>query len=319
MAQTAPAEPSAETIRDRSWVYFNGRVCRYEDAHLGFMTHALHYGTGIFEGIRAYWDDKRNQLWTFRMAEHYERMRANARILQMKMPHTTAELCAITLDLLKRNAFRSDTYIRPLIYKSAEVITPRLHSLPDGFGIYTSAMGNYVDIDSGLRCMVSTWRRIDDNMIPARAKCTGTYVNSALAKSEAEQNGFDEAIFLNADGHVCEGSAENIFIVRGGRCITPPPTDNILEGITRATLIAVITEDMGLEVLQRSIDRTELYVADEVFMCGTGAQVSPVTEIDRRTIGDGEPGPLTLRLQSAYFDIVKGNNSKYQHWLTPAY
>ena len=189
MAQTAPAEPTAAEVRDRSWVYFNGKVCQYSEATVGFMTHGLHYGTGVFEGIRAYWDPKREQLWTFRMAEHYDRMRTNAKILQMQLPHQTAELCAITVDLLQRNGFRGDTYIRPLVYKSAEIIGVRLHGLPDGFGIYPSPMGNYVDIDNGLRCMVSSWRRIDDNMIPARAKCTGTYVNSALAKSEAEQNG----------------------------------------------------------------------------------------------------------------------------------
>jgi branched-chain amino acid aminotransferase len=319
MAETAAAGATPAEIRDRSWMYFNGRVCRYAEATVPFMTHGFHYGTGVFEGIRAYWDEKREQLWAFRMPEHFERLRSNAKILKMALPHSTDQLCEITADLLKRNACRSDMYIRPLVYKSSEVIGVRLHGLPDGFGIYLSEMGNYVDIDSGLRCMVSSWRRIDDTMIPARSKCTGTYVNSALAKSEAEENGFDEAIFLTVDGHVCEGSAENIFIIRDGTFITPPPSDNILEGITRATLIQVIGEDLGYEVVQRSIDRTELYIADEVFMCGTGAQVSPVTEIDRRVVGDGEPGPMTMRLQSAYFDIVKANNAKYAAWLTPTY
>ncbi len=176
----------------------------------------------------------------------------------------------------------------------------RLHNLQDGFLIYTTPFGAYVDVDKGIRCMVSTWRRVDDNVAPARAKCTGIYVNSALAKTEAVENGFDEAIMLTHEGHVSEGSAENLFIVRNGTVITPPETDNILEGITRATMIQLATEELGLDVIQRPIDRSELYVADEIFLCGTGAQVSPVIEVDRRLVGDGEPGPLTLRLQTLY-------------------
>jgi branched-chain amino acid aminotransferase len=194
----------------------------------------------------------------------------------------------------------------------------RLHDVPQSLSICISAMGNYVDTD-GMRCMVSSWRRIDDTMMPARAKCTGAYVNSALAKSEAMENGFDEAIFLTQDGHVCEGSAENIFIVRNQTLITPPPSDNILEGITRATVMNLAQEHLKLRVVERSIDRTELYIADEVFMCGTGAQVAPVVEIDRRRIGDGEPGPVTLQLQSTYLDAVTGKNPAYADWLIPVY
>jgi branched-chain amino acid aminotransferase len=319
MTQSAPTMPHTVPSRDESWVYYDGEIRRYADSRLGLMTHALHYGTGCFEGIRAYWVEEEQQLFAFRMPEHYERLRDSSKILLMEIPLSTEELCAITSELLRRNGWRQDVYVRPLVYKSSEEIGVRLHGLRDGFLVFTAPFGAYVDIDAGIRCMVSSWRRVDDNAAPARSKCTGIYVNSALAKTEAMQNGFDEAIMLTHEGHVCEGSAENIFIVRNGTLITPPESDNILEGITRATLIHLATEEMGLEVVQRCIDRSELYIADEVFLCGTGAQVSPVIEIDRRRIGDGGPGPLTLRIQSDYFAICKGRNPKYRDWLTAVY
>lgn len=319
MTQSAPALSGPVPSRDESWVFFDGEIRRYADSRLGLMTHALHYGTGCFEGIRAYWVEEDQQLYAFRMAEHYERLRDSSKILLMELPYTTEELCAVTTEILSRNGWRQDVYIRPLVYKSSEEIGVRLHGLKDGFLLFSAPFGAYVDIDAGIRCMVSSWRRIDDNAAPARSKCTGIYVNSALAKTEAMQNGFDEAIMLTHEGHVSEGSAENIFLVRNGTLITPPESDNILEGITRSTLIHLATEEMGLEVVQRCIDRSELYVADEVFLCGTGAQVSPVIEIDRRRIGDGEPGPLTSRIQTDYFAVCKGRNPKYRDWLTAVY
>jgi len=319
MTQTVPvARHDDATRREQSWVYYDGEIRRYADAKLGLLTHALNYGTGVFEGIRAYWNAEKEQLYALRMPEHYDRMHTNARVLQMKVPLSTPELCEITLELLRRNEMREDTYVRPLIFKSAEIIGVRLHDVPQSLSICVSAMGNYVDTN-GLRCMVSSWRRIDDTMMPARAKCTGNYVNSALAKSEAMENGFDEAIFLTQDGHVCEGSAENIFIVRDKTLITPPPSDNILEGITRATVMKLAEEHFNIKVVERSVDRTELYIADEVFMVGTGAQVAPVIEIDRRRVADGEPGPITLRLQSTYLDAVTGKDSTYSDWLIPVY
>src|SRR6195256_4701847 len=301
------------------WVYLDGEIKRYADARLGLMTHALHYGTGVFEGIRGYWSAEHEQLFLLKLREHYRRMQNSVKVLKLKIPMSLDELCETSIELIKRNNFRQDVYIRPLAFKSSEEIGVRLHNLKDSFAIYVTPFGNYVDIERGIRCMVSSWRRVDDNAAPARAKITGIYVNSALAKTEAMENGFDEAIMLTHEGHVCEGSAENIFIVRNGTLITPPESDNILEGITRATLIHLATEEMGLEVVQRCIDRSELYIADEVFLCGTGAQVSPVIEIDRRRIGDGEPGPLTSRIQADYFAICKGRNPKYRDWLTAVY
>jgi branched-chain amino acid aminotransferase len=301
------------------WVYLDGEIKRYADARLGLMTHALHYGTGVFEGIRGYWSAEHEQLFLLKLREHYRRMQNSVKVLKLEIPISLDELCTTSIELIKRNNFRQDVYIRPIAFKSSEEIGVRLHNLKDSFAIYVSPFGNYVDIERGIRCMVSSWRRIDDNAAPARSKITGIYVNSALAKTEAMENGFDEAIMLTHEGHVCEGSAENIFILRNGTFITPPPSDNILEGITRATIMHMATEEFGLEVVERSVDRSELYSADEVFLCGTGAQVSPVVEIDRRVVGDGEPGPLTMRVQSTYFDICKGNNDKYRDWLTAIY
>jgi branched-chain amino acid aminotransferase len=315
---TAATSPNVETRRETSWTWFNGGICRYSDAKVGLLTHGLNYGTGVFEGIRAYWNEEREQLYTLRPAEHFDRLRVNARILQMEVPLSTPELCDITRELLRRNEYREDVYVRPLIFKSAEIIGVKLHDVPESFAICTAPMGAYVGT-GGIRCLVSSWRRVDDTMMPARAKCTGVYVNSALAKSEALQAGFDEAILLTMDGHVCEGSAENIFIVRQGTLYTPPPSDNILEGITRQGIMHLVREELGLEVVERSIDRTELYVADEVFLCGTGAQVAPVIDIDRRRVGDGEPGPVTMRVQDLYNSVVTGRVDKYAEWLSPVY
>jgi branched-chain amino acid aminotransferase len=301
------------------WVYFDGEYKRYADARLGLMTHALHYGTGVFEGLRAYWNAEHEQLFILKQREHYERFHRSARVLKLKIPMSVDELCGITIELVRRNGFRQDTYIRPIAFKSSEEIGVRLHNLKDSVAIYVTPFGSYVDIERGIRCMVSSWRRIDDNVAPARAKITGIYVNSALAKTEAMENGFDEAIMLTQDGHVCEGSAENLFIVRAGRAFTPPAQDNILEGITRDNVIDLVRAELGVEVVERSIDRSELYVADEVFLCGTGAQIAPVIEVDNRPVGSGKVGPIASRLQALYFDIVRGRNPKYADWLTPVY
>jgi len=301
------------------WVYLDGEFKRYAEARLGLMTHALHYGTGVFEGIRAYWNAEHEQLFILKQREHYARLLRSVRVLKIHIPHTWDELCTISLELVRKNGFRQDTYIRPLAFKNSEEIGVLLHPHKDAFAIYVAPFGNYVDIERGIRCMVSSWRRIDDNVAPPRAKITGIYVNSALAKTEAMENGFDEAIMLTQEGNVCEGSAENIFIVRDGQAITPPASDNILEGITRAALIQLLRQELGVGVVERTIDRSELYVADEVFLCGTGAQISPVIDVDHRPVAEGEVGPITSRLQKLYFEIVRGRNAKYRDWLTPVY
>ncbi|MFN2464469.1 MAG: branched-chain amino acid transaminase [Candidatus Dormibacteria bacterium] len=302
-----------------SWVFIDGEFKQYRDVHLGLMTHALHYGTGCFEGVRAYWNETQEQLFCLLMEAHFKRLRDSAKIIKIDLPFSVEEMIQATLEVMRRNGYREDVYIRPFAFKSAEEIGVRLHGLRDSFAIYTAPFGNYVDIDAGIRCMVSSWRRIDDNAAPARAKVTGIYINSALAKTEANENGFDEAIVLTQEGHVSEGSAENLFIVRDGVLITPPASDNILEGVTRNVMSRLAREDLGLTVVERSIDRSELYVADEVLLCGTGAQVSPVIEIDRRQIGDGRPGAITQDLQKLYFDIVKGRVEERLDWLHPVY
>jgi branched-chain amino acid aminotransferase len=300
-------------------VFLDGETLRYRDAYLPPMTHALHYGTACFEGIRAYWSAAQEQLYLLQVEAHYARLRRSAAVLRLDVPHSNQELIDLTLDILRRNEARTDTYIRPLVFISEEEIGVRLHGLKRSFLIYTAPMGEYIDTQGGIRCMTSSWRRVADAAIPARAKITGAYVNSALAKSEALESGFDEAIMLTHDGHVSEGSAENLFMLRDGVFVTPSVTEDILEGITRASLIGMIRDELGLEVVERSIDRTEVYVCDELFLCGTGAQVSPVVEVDRRTIGKGSVGPLTRRLQELYFRAVRGEEARYRDWLTPVY
>ncbi len=301
------------------YAYFNGEIMPLADAKISILTHAFNYGTACFEGIRAYWNEDHEQLYLFRMREHYERMSGSTRILMMKLPGTVDELCTITRDLLVRNDFREDVYLRPTCYISSEVIGVRLHGLDNAFSIYSLPFGTYIDIDRGLKVGVSSWKRLDDNMLPARSKIAGAYVNSAFAKSEAMLNGYDEAIMLTSDGHVSEGSAENLFLMTGGKLVTPPVTENLLVGITRHTIMTLARQELGLEIVERMIDRTELYNCDELFLCGTGAQIAPVAEVDHRAVGDGGIGPVTARLQQLYFDVVRGKVNKYREWCTPVY
>jgi branched-chain amino acid aminotransferase len=299
------------------YAYFKGKIVPIDEAKISIMTHAFNYGTGAFEGIRAYWNDNEKRLFVFRMPEHYDRMHKSASILKITIPHTTEELCDITCELLRKEGYTEDTYIRPVAYKASEGIGVKLHGLEDGFCIFAVPFGRYIDKEEGARTAVSSWRRIDDNAAPARAKVTGIYINSALSKTEVMERGFDEAIVLNHDGHVSEGSAENIFLVRDGTLITPAPSDNILEGITRRTVMQIAIEDLGIDTVERQIDRSELYVADEVFFCGTGVQVAAVIEVDGRPVGTGKIGPITEKIRDFYFDIVKGKVDKYKAWCTP--
>jgi len=302
-----------------TWVFYQGEFGRYHDIKLGLMTHALHYGTGCFEGIRAYWNPKQEQLHLLQPSAHYERLRRSANIMRMTLPYSTEELVNVTVELLRRNEFKSDVYVRPLLYTSSEEIGVRLHNLDHSFFIYAIPFGNYVEIERGIRCMVSSWRRTPDQSLPARAKITGSYAQSALAKSEAVESGFDEAIVLTIDGHVSEGSAENLFMLKDGVFVTPPVTDDILEGVTRILLTRLIKEELGKPVVERSIDRTELYTCDELLLCGTGAQVSPVIEVDRRPVGNGKIGEFTQELQSIYFGAVRGESPKHKDWTVPVY
>lgn len=303
---------------DAKILYMNGEYIPAERGFISVRSHAFAYGTGVFEGIRGYWNEEQQQVYLFRLREHYERLHRSCKIMRINLPYTVEQLIEHSIELVKRNEQRQDVYQRPVAYKSNEIIGVRLHGLNDDYILTSEPMGNYVEI-GGLRCGVSSWRRIDDNAIPARAKICGSYVNAAFAKTEAIQNGFDEAIMLNHEGHVSEGSAENIFLFQNGELITPAPSENILLGITRDTIMHLAKEELGINVRERQIDRTELYTADEIFLCGTGAQVAPVVEVDHNPVGNGTTGPLGQKLQDLYFDIVRGRNSKYRDWCTPVY
>ena len=297
---------------DAEWCYHDGEMVKMGDVRLSPATHALNYGTGVFEGIRAYWNESKGTLQVLKLREHYERFERSCRMLRIDLPNTVDELCDITLEILKKNAPRQDTYIRPLAYKSATSVGVNLLG-ESQLSIFTVPMGNYVEL-TGLKACVSSWRRTADNAIPARAKCTGSYVNTALAVDEAHRGGYDDAIFLTQDGQVSEASAANIFLVRKGGIITPPVTADILEGITRDAIMELADKELGISVVERDVDRTELYAADEVFFSGTGFQIAPVVEVDGRPVGTGEMGPVAERLQSLYFDAARGDNEDYADW-----
>ncbi len=296
--------------------YFEGNFVPIDQARVSILTHAFNYGTGLFEGIRGYYSPEEDVIRIFRLRDHIDRFVRNFNVLCMEIPETREDIERICVELVRRSAFHEGVYIRPLCYKAELSLGPKLKDVESQFCCYVIKLGDYVDIESGLQVMVSSWRRLSDNAIPSRAKTTGSYINSALAATEAKQAGFDEAIFLREDGTVAEGSAMNIFIVVGRTLITPPPTSDILVGITRNTVIELAREELGLSVIERPIARTELYVCDEVFFCGTGAQVAPVRSVDRRRIGDGKPGPISRELQRLYFDVVMGKVEKYRRWCT---
>ena len=301
------------------YAFFEGKIVPIENAKVSIMTHAFNYGTGCFEGIRAYWNPDEKQQFVFKALEHYQRLHRSCRILHIQLPYSPEELCDITVELLRREGYQEDTYIRPLAYKATPIVGVRLHDLDDAFAMFATPFGRYIEAESGARVMISPWRRIDDNAVPARAKITGSYINSALSKTAAAHAGCDEAIVLTQAGHVSEGSAENLFLVRDGKLVTPRATDSILEGITRDVVVDIARAEFGIETEVRKVDRTELYVADEAFFCGTGVQIEPIVEIDNRLVGTGTVGPVTQQIHDLYFDIVRGKVEKYRHWCLPVY
>lgn len=301
------------------YAFFKGQIVPIEEAKVSIMTHGLNYGTGCFEGIRAYWNAEEEQLYLFRTKEHYERFHRSCRILRIDMPYTVEELNMFTVQLLHREGYRRDVYIRPLAFKADELIGVRLHNLTDEFAMFAVPFGRYIEKEEGAHVCISSWRRVDDNAAPARAKITGGYINSAFAKTDAVLSGYDEGLVLTQTGHISEGSAENFFMVRNGHLITPPVTSNILEGVTRDTIIELAEEELGLRTIQRSIDRSEIYICEEAFLCGTGVQIAAITQVEHRPIGTGVIGPVVTRLRELYFDVVKGKNPRYRHWCTPVY
>ncbi len=305
--------PDSNTV-----VWFEGRFVRLADAKVSALTHAFNYGTGVFEGIRGYYERQKKELFLFRMVEHYERWKKNCRILRIKVAPSVDDLTEITGELCRRNNFETHVYVRPLAYKaSARIGVPTDDN--DACSIMAIPVGEDPSAKKGHTAGISSWRRVEDNAIPGRAKICGAYVNSVLAVDEARRNGYDEAIFLNENGHVAEGATSNLFIVRGGKLITPPGTDNILEGITRATIIELARRELALPVVERSIDRTELYICDEVFLTGTAAEVTPLVEVDHRAVGTGEVGVITQKLRTLYTEATRGRIPGYSHWVWPVY
>lgn len=301
------------------YAFFKGEIVPIADAKVSVMTHALNYGTAVFAGLRAYWNAEDEQSYLFRPIDHYERFLESASLIRIKLPYTAEQLTQITVDLLRAENYRENCYIRPLAYKSMEGIGVRLHDIPDDMTIWSTPIKKYIEKDEGSHVCFSSWRRVDDNAIPARGKIAGSYANSALIKSDAVLSGYDEALVLNEDGHVSEASAANVFIVRKGIAYTPPVYANVLEGITVRTIKQLLTEEMGVEVVERNIDRTEVYLADEVFLCGTGVQFAAVTRVEHRNIGDGIMGPISRTLRALQEDVLYGRMPKYRDWLTPVY
>jgi branched-chain amino acid aminotransferase len=301
------------------YAYFRGNIVPYSEAKVGILTHAMNYGTAAFGGVRAYWNAEQEQLYLFRPWDHFRRLLNSAKLLCMKFEHTPESLTEITAELLRREGHRTDVYIRPLVYKADEIIGVRLHDLTDELSIVSLPFTKYVSRDTDAHVTISSWRRVDDNSIPARGKISGSYANSAFIKTDALRAGFDEALVLTREGHISEGSAENVFIVRDGVLITPPVSDDILEGITRRSVMQFAKDELGLPVVERLIDRTEVFICDEVFLTGTAAQITAVTKVDFRPVGNGVMGPVSTQLRELFAKVVRGQHPKYQAWNTPVY
>jgi branched-chain amino acid aminotransferase len=302
-----------------NYAFFDGKIVPIAEAKVSVMNHAFNYGTAVFGGLRGYWSDQEQQLFVFRPVDHFERLINSASLMRIHVPHTAEALRDILLELLRTEGFKENCYVRPIAYKSFEGIGVRLHDVSDALTIWAMPFGRYIQKEEGAHVCFSAWRRVDDNAIPARGKVSGAYANSALIKSDAVLSGYDEALVLNDDGHVSEASASNVFIIRKGVAITPPVNANVLEGITRRTIIQLLRDDLGIEVIERDIDRTEVYLADELFLCGTGVQIAAVTQVEHRLIGDGAMGEITVKLRDYYHEVVNGKVAKYRDWLTPVY
>jgi branched-chain amino acid aminotransferase len=301
--------------KEAKFVWMNGEFIDWERANVPILAHALHYGTAVFEGIRAY--KTSDGLSIFRLKEHMHRLKASADVYMMALPYSETDLCGATTTLLAKNEMRDSTYIRPIALKAVGGINLDYREVPTWVAIAAFPFDGYFDKE-GVDVCVSSWRRTGEPSVLSLAKASGHYINSVLAKVEAAQNGFDEAIFLDQRGFVSEGSGENIFIVRKETICTPPISAGILEGITRDTL-CTIAQDHGLKLQERDIARGELYTCDEAFFTGTATGVMPILSIDRRKIGAGRMGPVTQKMQKLYSEVVCGNEERYGHWLTPVY
>lgn len=308
------AIPSSMADRD-GVIWYDGKMVNWRDATTHVLTHTLHYGMGVFEGVRAYKTDKGTAI--FRLKEHTDRLFRSAHILGIKMPFDKATLVEAQKAAVRENNLES-AYMRPMAFYGAEAMGISAKTLSTHVIVGAWSWGAYMGeeaITKGIRVKTSSFARHHVNITMCKAKANGNYMNSILAHQEAAQDGYQEALLLDVDGFVAEGSGENIFIIRNGKLYTPDLT-SALEGITRDTIITLAKDELGLEVIEKRITRDEVYSADEAFFTGTAAEVTPIRELDNRAIGEGTRGPITEKLQSLYFDVVKGKNAKYQHWLT---
>lgn len=296
------------------YAYFEGDIVPIGEAKISVASQVVQYGSGVFAGIRGYLDQDGSTINIFRLPDHCRRFMQSASLIKVRLPFDADGLGEIAVELTRRNAPTSNVYFRPFAYKAGLDLAPTLTGVADGFALYMLPLNDYFS-GNGVSAMVSSWQRVTDNTIPARGKVSGAYINSAIANDEAKTYGFDDAILLSQRGKVSEGSGCNMMMVRNGTLVTPPVTSDILEGITRRSLLQ-LARDMGIPTEEREIDRTELYVAEELLFCGTGVQVVPVTSVDRRPVGAGVPGPICTRLQERFFDIVRGKAPEYAHWLT---
>ncbi len=312
-----PHEQASSRSLENAYAYVEGKFVPLLEAKISIMTHAFLYGSAIFEGIRGYFNSEQDEVFILRLVDHYTRMKNNGRILMLELEQTAQQLADLTVELVRKCGYREDIYIRPMAYKSAQRIGLKWDQQHE-FLAFAVPMGSYLTKERALNLMVSSWRRIQDNAIPPRAKVSGSYVNVSLAAAEAREGGFDEGILLNEDGTVSEAAGMNIFIVRGGKLITTPVYDNVLEGITRSAVFEIAGE-LNIPCEERSMNRSELYACDEVFLCGTGAEITGAGYIDRRKIGNGTTGPVTKKIQEVYFQAVRGNIQRYQKWLTPVW
>ncbi len=302
----------------QAYVFYQGEIKKENEVNISIRSKAFNYGLGCFEGIRAYWDDEEKQLYVFRLKEHYERLLESCKALYINIPYTAEELCNWTVELLKKNNYKTNVYIRPVAFKGSEELFPTLYDDDNRMLIYCQPLGKLAQKET-FRACISSWRRISDTMMPPRTKATAAYLNSALASLEALQNGYDEAILLTDSGYVCEGPGENIFMVKNGKLITPPPSDNILEGITRNTVMILAKEELGMEIVERSIARTELYSSQELFFSGTAMEVTAISEVDNRKIGNEEVGEVCKKIKELFFGLTTGKNQKYREFCTPVY
>lgn len=297
------------------YVWFDGKLLPASEASVSVKTHALHYGTAVFEGIRAYFNG--GELFVFRLGEHAERLVSSGGMLQMELPYAATQISDAVIELLRKNEFRQNVYVRPIGFVGEGGINLDFRKHKKHIAVFAFPFESYFE-RSGLRVCISSWRRISQSSMIPRAKAAGNYLNSCIATIEAKLAGYDEALMLDAEGRVSEGAGENLFIVKDEVLITPPVYSAILEGITRKTVFTLARE-AGMEVMERPVDRSELYTADEVFLTGTATEIEAVLELDGRKVSQGKPGDVTRRLKSAYSGVVNGRSSRHRKWLTPVY